>query len=92
MKAIKISAIGIAIVLCGMNLYHAMGYYGLDRIRLADQFYWQSINDVVVDNGIERKQNITVSFGSPLSPQPINMHTDTTLIYVIKRDSYHEDW
>lgn len=89
MKSIKIIAIYVFLTMIALNINYALHYYSIDKVSLADQFYWQSINDVVVDNSNDKVQTVTVSSSLKSPTRPISSKQS---FYIVTRDSYHIIW
>ncbi|MCC8427314.1 hypothetical protein [Mucilaginibacter sp. UR6-11] len=92
LKNFKILAMASVVVVFILNIYLAANFYNISSIHLSNEFYWQSINDVLVDNKVEKVQLYGEGIDIGFTQKKDTLGGRIRVIYQIKRDSYRRNW
>lgn len=92
LRVFKAVALVLITVILVNNIYLAAKYYNISHVHLSDNFYWQSVNDVLVDNKVEKVQVVGEAIDFETVRKVQKSMEKQTVIYQVKRDSYRQKW
>ena len=92
LNKLQIFSTALIILVLIINIYIAANYYNVSSIHLSNNFYWQSVNDVLVDNKVEKVQLYGEGIEEEVILKKVYINGKMKITYQTKRDSYRKNW